>query len=70
MGDPGAVVRRLSLATDGAREEMEGLTFKSVCVDVGQKRILWDISGHAPPGHVLAIMGPSGRLVYNRTVIL
>ena len=38
-----------------------GLRFKSVCVDVSEKRILWDVSGHASPGHVLAVMGPSGE---------
>lgn len=40
----------------------EGLRFDSVCVDVSHKRILWDISGHASPGRVLAVMGPSGEL--------
>lgn len=34
-------------------------------VDVGpggNKRVLWNVSGHASHGHVLAIMGPSGEL--------
>ena len=61
--------RRFSLRRDSsARRESSagvisdpGLRFKSVCVDVSEKRILWDVSGHASPGHVLAVMGPSGE---------
>ena len=41
----------------------EGIVFKDVCVDVDAKRILWSVSGRAPPGRMLAIMGPSGKLV-------
>lgn len=38
-----------------------GLEFKELCVDVAdRKRILWNISGHAVRGHILAVMGPSG----------
>ena len=41
---------------------VQGLEFSHVCVDVagGTKRVLWDISGHALRGKVLAVMGPSG----------
>lgn len=61
--------RRFSLRRDSiARRESSavvvsdpGLRFQSVCVDVADKRILWDVSGHATPGHVLAVMGPSGE---------
>ena len=55
--------QRLSLPVVGIREKrrLEGLNFELVSVDVGEKRILWDISGYAPPGHVLAVMGPSGK---------
>ena len=40
---------------------LPGLHFDSLCVDVTDKRILWDVTGHALPGRVLAIMGPSGE---------
>lgn len=39
---------------------LQGLEFGDLCVDVKDKRILWNISGHASHGRVLAIMGPSG----------
>ena len=41
--------------------EETGLTFKDVCVDVAEKRILWSVTGDAKPGKVLALMGPSGE---------
>ena len=40
--------------------EKAGLSFKDVCVDVAEKRILWSVSGNAKPGKILALMGPSG----------
>lgn len=39
------------------------LSFDSVCVDIQDKRILWDVSGRAEKGEILAIMGPSGERV-------
>ena len=44
--------------------EKAGLSFRDVCVDVAEKRILWSISGAAKPGKILALMGPSGRSMY------
>lgn len=41
--------------------EETGMVFQDVCVDVETKRILWDVSGRAVPGQMLAIMGPSGK---------
>lgn len=38
-----------------------GMVFQDVCVDADTKRILWDVSGRAVPGQMLAIMGPSGK---------
>ncbi|KAL5491007.1 hypothetical protein EMCRGX_G016220 [Ephydatia muelleri] len=37
-----------------------GLQFNRICVDIEDKRILWNVSGHALQGHVLAVLGPSG----------
>ena len=37
------------------------MTFSDVCVDANGKGILWDISGKARPGQMLALMGPSGK---------
>lgn len=37
------------------------MVFDRVCVDVKGKRILWDVSGRAPTGQLLAVMGPSGE---------
>ena len=45
------------------RVMMQGLIFQDVCVDIKDKRILWNVSGHTPSGAVLAVMGPSGRLL-------
>lgn len=65
MGDPDtsrAGFHRPSLALSlisSAGEE--GLRFEDVCVDVEEMRVLWEVSGHAAPGHVLAVMGPSGE---------
>lgn len=50
-------------ASPGQTEPLQGLHFSSVCVDVADKRILWDVTGHSLPGRVLAIMGPSGEPV-------
>ena len=50
---------RGSLAGSSAAEE--GMVFKKVCVDAGGKRILWEVSGRAVPGQMLAVMGPSGE---------
>lgn len=50
---------RGSLASQGAEE---GMAFDRVCVDVKGKRILWDVSGRAPTGQLLAVMGPSGEI--------
>ncbi len=41
----------------------QGLVFKDICVDVASKRILWSVSGHARPGAILAILGPSGTVL-------
>ena len=38
----------------------QGLEFQDLCVDIGSKRILWDVYGQAGAGSVLALMGPSG----------
>ena len=40
---------------------LQGLVFNDISVDVAEKRILWSVSGQARPGHVLAILGPSGE---------
>lgn len=50
---------RSSLAS---QTEEEGMVFDKVCVDVKGKRILWDVSGRAPVGQLLAVMGPSGKV--------
>jgi len=42
----------------------QGLVFRDLCVDIKGKRILWSVSGHTHPGAVLAVMGPSGRLLW------
>ncbi len=34
-----------------------------MCLNIGTKRIVRDVSGHASPGHLLAVMGPSGMYV-------
>lgn len=47
---------------------LQGLKFDDVCVDIGDKRILWSVSGHALHGCVLAIMGPSGEICINNIV--
>ena len=39
------------------------LSFNGVSVDIQDKRILWDVSGRAEKGEILAIMGPSGECV-------
>lgn len=36
------------------------LTAVNICVDVTDKRILWDVSTGVKRGEILAIMGPSG----------
>lgn len=46
------------MARDG---DGTGLQFERVCVDIEDKRILWNVSGHALQGHVLAVLGPSGK---------
>lgn len=48
----------------------QGLVFKDICVDVAEKRILWSVSGQARPGHVLAILGPSGESRVSSNVVL
>jgi ABC-type multidrug transport system fused ATPase/permease subunit len=53
--------RRASKARSSAvRPADTGMVFQDVCVDAEDKRILWDISGKAVPGQMLALMGPSG----------
>lgn len=43
------------------RQSRKGLKFTGLCVDVAEKKqILWNVSGHASHGRVLAVMGPSG----------
>ncbi|KAL5491029.1 hypothetical protein EMCRGX_G016243 [Ephydatia muelleri] len=37
-----------------------GLQFNRICVDIEDKRILWNVSGHASQGQVLVALGPSG----------
>ena len=41
------------------------MVFQHVCVDANGKRILWDVSGKALPGQMLALMGPSGKSRHN-----
>ena len=48
----------IAMARDG---DATGLQFEHVCVDIEDKRILWNVSGHALQGHVLAFLGPSGK---------
>jgi ABC-type multidrug transport system ATPase subunit len=36
------------------------LKFEGICVDIGHKKILRDVSGSAKSWEILAIMGPSG----------
>lgn len=43
-----------------AQADETGLQFRRICVDIEDKRILWNVSGHALQGHVLAVLGPSG----------
>ena len=38
------------------------MVFQNICVDANGKRILWNVSGRALPGQMLALMGPSGKL--------
>ena len=38
-----------------------GLQFNRICVDIEDKRILWNVSGHASQGQVLVALGPSGK---------
>ena len=45
-----------------------GMTFTNVCVDADSKRILWDVSGKAVPGQMLAIMGPSGKKLTSMSI--
>ncbi|CAI8053644.1 ABC transporter G family member 27, partial [Geodia barretti] len=52
--DAGAAAPELKTA--GSAE----MVFQHVCVDANGKRILWDVSGKALPGQMLALMGPSG----------
>ena len=37
------------------------MVFRDVCADANGKRILWEVSGRALPGQMLALMGPSGN---------
>lgn len=54
--------RRDSKALESmVRQEDSGMAFQRVCVDADGKRILWDVSGRAVPGQMLAVMGPSGE---------
>ena len=58
--------RRESKAAAGgsnavARPAESGMTFENVCVDADGKRLLWDVSGRAVAGQMLAVMGPSGE---------
>ena len=49
------------LKTAGSAE----MVFQNVSVDANGKRILWDVSGKALPGQMLALMGPSGKSRHN-----
>ena len=40
------------------------LTFKDICIEIEKKEILKLINGLAHPGEMLAVMGPSGELIY------
>ena len=40
------------------------LTFKDICIEIEKKEILKNINGLAHPGEMLAVMGPSGELIY------
>lgn len=55
---------RHSSKTRSGRTVGTGMVFQNVCVDADTKRILWDVSGRAVPGQMLAIMGPSGEPVH------
>ena len=37
------------------------LLFKDVCVKAGDKQILKNVCGAVSPGHLMAVMGPSGN---------
>ena len=56
------VAPELKTAGSGGGAEM---VFQNVCVDANGKRILWDVSGKALPGQMLALMGPSGKSRHN-----
>ena len=66
--DPMAALRDLE-SSQGDREHIfeqsrfripATFQFDNVTFDIGAKSVLSDVSGYAAPGHVLAIMGPSG----------
>lgn len=62
MGEVGfGEVKRADVSPSPPTEAGDGLRFESVKVDAGGKRLLWGVSGHAPPGKMLAVMGPSGE---------
>lgn len=44
-------------------ENQQCMKFNEVSVNLGETRILHDVSGCAKSGEVLAIMGPSGKLL-------
>ena len=44
-----------------SHDEGATLVFKNVCVTLNKQDILKNVSGLAKVGHMLAIMGPSGK---------
>lgn len=64
--DPMAALRELEASSDGGkkiahrRRKPVLLEFKDLQLAVGEKQIIKGVSGHAAPGHVVALMGPSG----------
>ena len=44
------------------------LTFNNLQVFIDNRKILDDVSGSVKPGEVLAVMGPSGKLLNNRVI--
>ena len=46
------------------------VNFKNVNVRVKDKVILKDVNGHASPGELLAIMGPSGKLSWISNAVI
>ena len=50
-----------AVMSDG--EDSPTLSFTDVCVDIQNKRVLRNVTGRAEKGEILAIMGPSGKVI-------